>query len=236
MIHGRSAGKAVLCGSDGIDSGETDASAATRAPGLLAHVDTSCASCRAAEDSRDVAARRGRVRQLKFLFRSDMRASAARGWNWWSDQEAGGGVLGAIGSHAVDTLSWLTGARVSHVSALLATHVAERTDEEGGAARAVTSDDEADMLLHFAGGATDAHATARRLSVVEPGGRKPRAVFGRRGALMLESAASFPPPVGEAGAQKSNRARALAAGCETTSGRALNLFARGSRRPREGAA
>jgi len=48
---------------------------------------------------------------------------------------------------------WLTGARVTHVSALLATHVAERADEESGAARAVTSDDEADMLLHFAGGA-----------------------------------------------------------------------------------
>jgi predicted dehydrogenase len=128
----------------------------------------------------------GRVRHAKFAFRSDSRADASRPWNWWSDAGAGGGVLGAIGSHAVDTLHWLLGARVSHVSAELTTHVRERPDEAGGA-RPVTTDDEALMLLHFKGGATE-HATgAVALSMVEAGQFAHTVeVFGSEGALKIE--------------------------------------------------
>src|SRR5438105_116383 len=76
-----------------------------------------------------------------------------RPWNWWSDERAGGGALGAIGSHAVDALRWLLFTGVSHVSASLAAHVRERVDPSTGEARAVTSDDEASLLLNFDDGA-----------------------------------------------------------------------------------
>ena len=229
------AGKAVLCEKPmAMNADETDGMRrAARESGLLAHIDHELRFLPARRKMREMisAGEVGGVRQLKFLFRSDMRASAARGWNWWSDKEAGGGVLGAIGSHAVDTLSWLTGARVSHVSALLATHVAERTDEEGGAARAVTADDEADMLLHFAGGAGEAHATGVvAMSVVEAGRPEHRVqVFGSEGALMLESGGElFHSKVSEGEWRKVETERApLAAGMRDNEwSRGFTVFAR----------
>lgn len=37
------------------------------------------------------------------------RADASRPWSWYSQASAGGGVLGALGTHAFDTLHWLIG-------------------------------------------------------------------------------------------------------------------------------
>lgn len=187
------AGKAVLCEKPmAMNADETKRMRdAARDAGVLAHIDHELRFLPARRRMRELieGGDIGRVRSVKFLFRSDMRADSSRAWNWWSDKEAGGGVLGAIGSHAVDTLLWLTGARATHVSALLATHVNERPDEETRAPRAVTSDDEADIFLHFAGGACDERATGVvAMSVVEPGRAEHRIqVFGSDGALMLES-------------------------------------------------
>ncbi len=187
------AGKAVLCEKPmAMNAEETERMRrAARDRGALAHIDHELRFLPARRKMRELiqAGEIGRVRQVKFLFRSDMRATAARGWDWWSDREAGGGGLGAIGSHAVDTLLWLTGARATHVSALLATHVNQRHEDESGATRAVTSDDEADLLLNFVGGAADMRATGVvAMSVVEPGRAEHRVqVFGSEGALMLES-------------------------------------------------
>jgi len=132
----------------------------------------------------------GRVLRAKVMFRSDSRASDDRPWNWWSDERAGGGTLGAIGSHAVDTLHWLLGARIEHVTASLATHVAARPDAQTGAARAVTSDDEAILLLRFTDGEITEGATGLvSISVVEMGRSEHTVeVFGTEGALKIEAA------------------------------------------------
>ena len=37
------------------------------------------------------------------------RADARRPWSWYSQRSEGGGVLGALGTHAFDTLHWLVG-------------------------------------------------------------------------------------------------------------------------------
>lgn len=37
------------------------------------------------------------------------RSDASRPWSWYSQASAGGGVLGALGTHAFDTLHWLIG-------------------------------------------------------------------------------------------------------------------------------
>jgi predicted dehydrogenase len=132
----------------------------------------------------------GRVRHAKFLFRGDSRAVAERPWNWWSDERAGGGALGAIGSHAVDALHWLLGTRVSHVSAALATNVSERRDPETGEPRRVTSDDEASLLVNFEdGGAAERATGVVSVSMAEAG--RPEhmiEVFGTEGALRLDGA------------------------------------------------
>ncbi|QDF00169.1 Gfo/Idh/MocA family protein [Myxococcus xanthus] len=106
----------------------------------------------------------GKVRGARVFYRNDNRASPERPWDWWSDASQGGGLLGAIGSHAVDTLRFMLGAEPDEVLGELATHTPERPDALTGQSRPVTSDDEARLLLRF--GATTA---AIELSMVSPG-------------------------------------------------------------------
>src|ERR1041385_4970456 len=54
----------------------------------------------------------GEVRHCNYVFRSDYRGKPGS-WDWWSDEKMGGGVLGAIGSHAIDSFCWLLGAGIS---------------------------------------------------------------------------------------------------------------------------
>jgi predicted dehydrogenase len=188
------AGKAVLCEKPlAMSADETDEMRrAAREADVLALVDHELRFVPARRKARELIAANelGPVRHVKTLFRTDSRA-AGREWSWWSDAEAGGGVLGAIGSHAIDALSWLTGAQVSEVFCRLATHVAERDDERTGKARRVTSDDEANLLLRLAGSdAVSETATAAvSLSMVEAGESVHRVeVFGERGAVKIEGA------------------------------------------------
>ena len=135
----------------------------------------------------------GRIRHAKFLFRSDSRAAKAKGWDWWSDAQSGGGVLGAIGSHAVDSLRWLLDAEISEVFGSLTTHVKERLDKKTGEPREVTTDDEANLILRFARSelAEDATATLS-LSVVEQGRPAHQMeVFGIEGALLIEESGAL---------------------------------------------
>ncbi|MFM9048019.1 MAG: Gfo/Idh/MocA family protein, partial [Cyanobium sp.] len=53
------------------------------------------------------------------------RADASRPWSWYSQAAAGGGVLGALGTHAFDTLHWLIGPTVA-LQSRLSTAIAER--------------------------------------------------------------------------------------------------------------
>lgn len=188
------AGKAVLCEKPmAMDAGETEAMRRrARESGRLALIDHELRFLPARRRMREMilGGEIGRVRHAKFLFRSDSRAAADRPWNWWSDAGAGGGALGAIGSHAVDALRWLLGAEVSHVSASLAAHVRERLDPDSGETRAVTSDDEASLLLNFREGETTEHATGVIcLSMTEAGKMEHSvSVFGSEGALRIEGA------------------------------------------------
>ncbi|HMF55104.1 MAG TPA: Gfo/Idh/MocA family oxidoreductase [Pyrinomonadaceae bacterium] len=130
----------------------------------------------------------GEVRHAKFLFRADSRADVSRPWNWWSDETQGGGILGAIGSHAVDSFRWLLGAEISGVSGSLATHVTERPEAKTGEMRKVTSDDEALLILRFRDGELTRGATATvSMSMIEQGRAEHRVeIFGTRGALAIE--------------------------------------------------
>lgn len=91
----------------------------------------------------------GKVRHSKYIFRAPHRGDPNISWNWWSDAAAGGGALGAITSHIVDSFHWFLGTGISSVFCQLHTHIKQRRDSSGEM-RAVTSDDEANMLLRFA--------------------------------------------------------------------------------------
>lgn len=141
----------------------------------------------------------GKVRHCNYVFRSDYRAVLDRPWDWWSDERMGGGTLGAIGSHAVDSFRWLLDAEVSEVSALLSTHVAERPDKGSNAMRRVTSDDDAKLMLRFVDSELGANVTGTAsLSVVESGKYENRfEVYGSTGALMVaESGELWHSPAG----------------------------------------
>ncbi len=62
-----------------------------------------------------------------------------RPWGWLFDRAAGGGWIGAWGSHAVDNLRWCFG-EVSDVQATLRIDVPERPDAEGGLHRCTAED------------------------------------------------------------------------------------------------
>jgi predicted dehydrogenase len=69
------------------------------------------------------------------------RADAARPWNWYSKASEGGGVLGALGTHAFDTLHWLVGPTRS-LQAQLSTAIAQRPlPDRPGEAAAVDAED-----------------------------------------------------------------------------------------------
>lgn len=130
----------------------------------------------------------GTVRHCNYVFRSDYRGLADRGWDWWSDAAMGGGTLGAIGSHVIDSFRWMLSTDVSRAFGMLTTHIKERRDKGSGSMRAVTTDDEAKLLFHFADGPHTQSATgAAALSVVESGKYENRLeIYGTKGALMVE--------------------------------------------------
>lgn len=88
----------------------------------------------------------GKLRHIESTVIGGGRGDPQRPWNWWSDAEQGGGLLGAIGSHQVDTLQWLFGP-VRAVNALVHTFITERPSDTG--ARPVTADDYSALLLRF---------------------------------------------------------------------------------------
>jgi predicted dehydrogenase len=61
------------------------------------------------------------------------RADGSRPWNWYSQRSEGGGVLGALGTHAFDTLHWLVGPTRS-LRAQLSTAIQQRPLPEGALA------------------------------------------------------------------------------------------------------
>lgn len=130
----------------------------------------------------------GSVRHCNYVFRSDYRGLPDRGaWDWWSDETMGGGALGAIGSHVVDSFRWMLSAEVTKVLGMLSTHIKQRPDKNSGL-RAVTTDDEAKLLFRFGDGPHTESATgAASISVVESGKYENRLeIYGTKGALMVE--------------------------------------------------
>jgi len=130
----------------------------------------------------------GSVRHCNYVFRSDYRGIPDRAWDWWSDEAMGGGALGAIGSHVVDSFRWLLSAEVTKAFGMLTTHIKQRRDKSSGGMREVTTDDEAKLLFRFSDGPHTELATgAASISVVESGKYENRLeIYGTKGALMVE--------------------------------------------------
>ncbi|WP_224361421.1 Gfo/Idh/MocA family protein [Hyalangium versicolor] len=181
------AGKAVLCEKPtSLEAAEAEVMwMAAEQRGVLALVDHQLRFLPSRRRMREIiqSGELGTIHHARVRYRSDNRAGPGRPWDWWSDVAKGGGLLGALGSHAVDALRFLLGREPVEVLGVLATQVTTRPDAANGQPRVVTSDDEVQALLGFGGGLT----VSMSLSAVEPG--KPMhvtEVFGSRGGLRVE--------------------------------------------------
>lgn len=129
----------------------------------------------------------GEIIHAKYNFRNASRGDVNSAWNWWSDKEQGGGALGAITSHIIDSFRWFLSAEISSVFCQLQTHVKERRDENLNKMREVTSDDESSLIVRFTGGDLVKDATGIiSVSMVEyPNYHNLIEFFGTKGALRV---------------------------------------------------
>ncbi len=68
------------------------------------------------------------------------RADENREWNWYSQKEKGGGVIGALGTHAFDLLHWLFGPTIQ-VKGSTSTSINQRFSPVDNKMKQVTSED-----------------------------------------------------------------------------------------------
>lgn len=156
------AGKHVLCEKPtALDVAEAKRmlDVAQRRPDQIALIDHEMRFLPAVRAARQMVAegRIGRLRHGEVRFVNSSRANLKRVWNWWSDVAQGGGILGAISSHQVDSVRYILNDEITAVSGILHTFVIERpvvhpeTGDHAGS-RAVTSDDFAAFHLKLAQG------------------------------------------------------------------------------------
>ncbi len=92
----------------------------------------------------------GKIRHAKYNFRNASRGNPDLPFTWWSTEKHGGGTLGAIGSHIIDSFQWFLGTEISQVFCQLQTHIKQRKDAKSGEMQEVTSDDESTLIVRFA--------------------------------------------------------------------------------------
>ncbi|UKA54685.1 Gfo/Idh/MocA family oxidoreductase [Arthrobacter sp. FW305-BF8] len=148
------------------------------------------------------AGRLGQIRHVRAQYLQDWLSDANAPLTWRLDKEkSGSGSLGDIGAHSIDAAQWITGRRITGVSALLETFVKERPvggdfvglgghgatgeDVELGP---VTVDDAAIFSARFEGGASDGGVSDGGASDDGPIGvfEATRFALGRKNAMRLE--------------------------------------------------
>jgi predicted dehydrogenase len=104
---------------------------------------------------------------------------ASQPYSWLWNQEAGGGMLGALGSHLIDALQWWFGPIIA-AGGRLDTRVRLRQGETGMVR--VTADDSFRFLCEFASGAG---GTVQFLPLAHHGDGLRVEAYGRHGTLVL---------------------------------------------------
>src|SRR5262249_17810880 len=128
----------------------------------------------------------GDLLHVSILISTGFRHSAQRHWNWWSQKSAGGGLLGALGSHAIDALHWMFG-EIEAVSGSVATMIPERKDPRSGEMRANETDDYCSFLARFAPQeGRSSHGVILLSALYNSGGKNQIAAVGTNGTLVLE--------------------------------------------------
>lgn len=132
----------------------------------------------------------GDLHHIQMTIASGFRHSAQRPWNWWSQKSAGGGLLGALGSHAIDAIRWMFG-EVEAVSSAVATLVPEGKDAKTGEMKKNETDDYCSFLLRmkpaFANGnEAPIHGQVLLSGLYASGGKNNLTIVGSNGTIVLD--------------------------------------------------
>jgi predicted dehydrogenase len=114
------------------------------------------------------------------------RADASRPHNWYSKAAEGGGVLGALGTHAFDMLHWLVGPSRS-LRAQLSTAIGERPLPDGSGSAAVDAEDIALIQMELQAAGRIVPAQVSLASVTRQGRGCWIELYGSAATLMLGS-------------------------------------------------
>ncbi len=125
----------------------------------------------------------GKKRLIKIDWLVTSRANPKRTWNWYSQKDAGGGALGAVGSHAFDYINWLFGS-VSRLNGYLNCAIIERPDHQDGKMKPVDADDICLIMLELADGTPCQLSVS---SVIYNGRGHFVEIYGEEGTLVLGS-------------------------------------------------
>ncbi len=125
---------------------------------------------------------------VKFDWLMSSRADQSRPWNWYSEAKEGGGVIGALGTHAFDIINWVFGQTTS-VNALISTSIKNRIDPSSNQSRLVTSEDIALAQLEVISSKHDSYLPVQiSLSAITRKGRGCWIeVYGENGTIILGS-------------------------------------------------
>ncbi|MFN0087586.1 MAG: Gfo/Idh/MocA family protein [Blastocatellia bacterium] len=128
----------------------------------------------------------GDLHHVNVTIASGFRHSAQRQWNWWSQKRAGGGLLGALGSHVIDAVRWMFG-EIDSVCGTVATMVPERKDPKTGEMRPNETDDYVSILMRMTSSDGRLVHGAALLSALYPsGGKNQVTAVGSKGTLVLD--------------------------------------------------
>jgi len=146
-------GRHLLCEKPlGVEASQAEAIvAAARASDRLALVDHELRFAPARAKARELIASGaiGRVITVTARVANRNRVDPTRPWTWWSDAAQGGGILGALGSHVLDSIRWLLGGELEVRGATLGRVYPSRRDADG-VERPVTAEDIASLTLRAA--------------------------------------------------------------------------------------
>jgi predicted dehydrogenase len=116
------------------------------------------------------------------------RADASRPWSWYSQASAGGGVLGALGTHAFDLLHWLVGP-TRQLQAQLSTAIGERPLPDGSGRMGLVDAEDIALVQLELNGPNDRPVPAQvnLASVTRRGRGCWLEIYGRDGTAVLGS-------------------------------------------------
>ena len=129
----------------------------------------------------------GKIFLVKLDWLMGSRSNPEREWNWYSSKNKGGGVIGALGTHAFDILHWFFG-ETKKVHGKISTAIENRPEACSGEISKVTSEDICLANLELNNYSSGLIPCQVSLSSISKSGRGfSLEVYGSEGSLLLRS-------------------------------------------------